>query len=162
MVRICKEESFHQRQGFEIMCHMMAGTKEQQAMAQDAMDRWWWPSLMMFGPHDSDSPRTGNALKWKIKRETNDELRMKFVNKTIPQAEFIGLNVPDPDAVLQADGTYKIGQIDWNEFWAVVKGNGPCNAERLEHHIAAHKEGKWVREAAKVYREKQVSEKMVA
>ena len=148
MVRICKEESFHQRQGYEIMWRMMEGTKEQQAMAQDALNRWWWPALMMFGPHDSDSPRTSLAMKWKIKRETNDQLREKFINKTIPQAELIGLKIPDSQLKLNEDGTYTHGEINWDEFWSVVKGNGPCNEQRLEHHIKAHEEGAWVRRTA--------------
>ena len=148
MVRICKEESFHQRQGYKIMQNMMEGTKDQQEMAQDALNRWWWPALMMFGPYDSDSPRTSNAMKWKIKRETNDHLREKFINKTIPQAELIGLKVPDSNIVLQEDGTYKHGDINWDEFWEVVNGNGPCNAQRLEHHIQVHNDGAWVRECA--------------
>lgn len=150
MVKICKEESFHQRQGYEIMWRMMEGTKDQQRMAQDALDRWWWPALMMFGPHDSDSPHTSSSMKWKIKRETNDRLREKFINKTIPQAELIGLKVPDKDLLLLDDGTYKHGAINWNEFWKVVNGDGPCNQQRLEHHIRAHEEGAWVRETAYV------------
>ncbi len=148
MVKICKEESFHQRQGYEIMWRMMEGTKDQQQMAQDALNRWWWPALMMFGPHDSDSPHSTLAMKWKIKRESNDQLREKFINKTIPQAELIGLKVPDQNLQLLEDETYKHGDINWDEFWAVVKGNGPCNQQRLEHHIRAHKEGAWVRETA--------------
>lgn len=150
MVRICKEESFHQRQGYKIMQNMMEGTKDQQQMAQDALNRWWWPALMMFGPHDSDSPRTSIAMKWKIKRETNDHLREKFINKTIPQAELIGLKVPDSKIQLLEDGTYKHGDINWDEFWEVVKGNGPCNEQRLSHHIKVHNEGAWVRESALV------------
>ncbi len=150
MVRICKEESFHQRQGYEIMWRMMEGTKEQQAMAQDALNRWWWPALMMFGPHDTDSPRSSVAMKWKIKRETNDQLREKFIHKTIPQAELIGLRIPDTALQRMADGTYKHGDINWDEFWAVVNGNGLCNEERLAHHIKAHKEGAWVRGTAAV------------
>lgn len=150
MVRICKEESFHQRQGYEIMWRMMEGTKAQQQMAQDALNRWWWPALMMFGPHDSDSPHTSLAMKWKIKRESNDYLREKFINKTIPQAELIGLKVPDPNLQLISEGVYKHGDINWNEFWEVVNGNGPCNQQRLEHHIKAHNEGAWVRETALV------------
>jgi ring-1,2-phenylacetyl-CoA epoxidase subunit PaaA len=158
MVRICKEESFHQRQGYEIMCRMMEGTKDQQRMAQDAVNRMWWPALMMFGPHDTDSPRSKNALKWKIKRATNDELRKKFIDKTIPQAEFIGLTVPDPLAELRPDGSYKTGPIDWDEFYRVIAGNGPCNKQRLRHHIEAHAEGKWVREAAMAYQSKKARE----
>lgn len=148
MVKICKEESFHQRQGYEIMWKMMEGTKDQQQMAQDALNRWWWPALMMFGPHDNESANTSNAMKWKIKRESNDQLREKFINKTIPQAELIGLKVPDANLQLLEDGTYKHGDIDWNEFWEVVKGNGPCNQQRLEHHKRAHDNGAWVRETA--------------
>jgi ring-1,2-phenylacetyl-CoA epoxidase subunit PaaA len=156
MVRICKEESFHQRQGYEIMWKMMEGTKEQQRMAQDAINRWWWPALMMFGPHDSDSPRSSNAMKWKIKRETNDRLREKFINKTIPQAELIGLKVPDSNIKIvgqdqMGENIYEHSDIDWDEFWAVVKGNGPCNQQRLEHHIKAHNDGAWVRECAAAY-----------
>lgn len=150
MVRICKEESFHQRQGYEIMWKMMEGTKEQQQMAQDALNRWWWPALMMFGPHDSDSPHTSLAMKWKIKRESNDQLREKFINKTIPQAELIGLKVPDSQIEMIGEEKYKHGDINWDEFWQVVNGNGPCNQQRLEHHIKAHNEGAWVRETAYV------------
>jgi ring-1,2-phenylacetyl-CoA epoxidase subunit PaaA len=150
MVRICKEESFHQRQGYEIMWRMMEGTKEQQAMAQDAFNRWWWPSLMMFGPHDTDSPRTTIAMKWKIKRESNDHLRQKFIDKTIPQAELIGLKIPDAELSLNTDGTYQHGDINWEEFYEVIKGNGPCNLQRLEHHMRAHKEGEWVRKTAEI------------
>ncbi|MEN9998424.1 MAG: hypothetical protein RI922_1414 [Bacteroidota bacterium] len=148
MVKICKEESFHQRQGYEIMWKMMEGTKDQQQMAQDALNRWWWPALMMFGPHDNESANTSNAMKWKIKRESNDQLREKFINKTIPQAELIGLKVPDTNLQLLEDGTYKHGDINWDEFWEVVKGNGPCNQQRLEHHKRAHDNGAWVRETA--------------
>lgn len=163
MIRICKEESFHQRQGYEIMAHMAQGTPEQKAMAQDALNRFWWPSLMMFGPHDSDSPNTGNAVKWKIKRETNDELRQKFIDKTVQQAEVIGLTIPDPDLKWNEEkGHYDFGEINWDEFWNVVKGNGPCNKQRLQHHIKAHEEGKWVREAANAYAQKQKNKQLVA
>lgn len=156
MVRICKEESFHQRQGYEIMCTLANGTPEQKAMAQDAVNRWWWPSLMMFGPKDEESPNTANAVKWKIKRETNDQLRQRFVNQTVPQAEHIGLTVPDNDLKWNEDKKgYDFGSIDWNEFWNVVKGNGPCNKERITAKIKAHEEGAWVREAANAYAEKQ-------
>ncbi len=148
MVRICKEESFHQRQGYEIMWRMMEGTEDQRKMAQDALNRWWWPALMMFGPHDSDSTHSSLAMKWKIKRESNDQLREKFIQKTIPQAELIGLTIPDPALKLQPDGTYLHGEINWEEFWDVIGGNGPCNQQRLEHHIKAHIDGKWVRETA--------------
>lgn len=148
MVRICKEESFHQRQGYEIMWRLMEGSKEQQEMAQDALNRWWWPALMMFGPHDRDSERTTNAMKWKIKRESNDALREKFIQKTIPQAELIGLKIPDEQLVLDSEGKYIHGDIDWNEFKEVIAGNGPCNQQRLNHHREAHLSGAWVRESA--------------
>lgn len=161
MVRICKEESFHQRQGYEIMTKMMRGTKDQQAMAQDAMNRWWWPALMMFGPHDTDSPNTSNAVKWKIKRETNDELRQKFIDKTIPQAELIGLTVPDKKFKLdEKTGHYKISEINWDEFHRVIEGHGPCNKQRLDHHIKYHQEGEWVREAALAYKQKHVKKEL--
>ena len=156
MIKICKEESFHQRQGYEIMSEMANGTNEQKEMAQDALNRFWWPSIMMFGPHDSDSPRTGNAMKWKIKRKTNDELRQDFIDKTVAQAELIGLKIPDPDLKWNEErGSYDFGEIDWDEFWSVVNGNGPCNEQRLNHHIKAHEDGEWVRKAAKAYAEKQ-------
>lgn len=156
MVRICKEESFHQRQGYEIMCVLANGSPEQKAMAQDAINRWWWPSLMMFGPKDEESPNTENAMKWKIKRETNDQLRQRFVNQTVPQADKIGLTVPDTDLKWNEDKkAYDFGPIDWNEFWSVVKGNGPCNKERIAAKIKAHTDGTWVREAANAYAEKQ-------
>jgi ring-1,2-phenylacetyl-CoA epoxidase subunit PaaA len=156
MVRICKEESFHQRQGFEIMLALARGSPQQRDMAQDALTRWWWPSIMMFGPSDSDSKHTAQSMRWKIKRFTNDELRQKFVDITAPQAEFLGLKIPDPD--LRWDETtqhYHFGAIDWSEFHAVLKGNGPCNRERLEARRHAHEEGAWVREAAAAYAEKQ-------
>lgn len=158
MVRICKEESFHQRQGYEIMWKMMEGTKDQQRMAQDALNRWWWPALMMFGPHDGDSPHTSDAMRWKIKRETNDRLREKFINKTVPQAELIGLQAPDPDLKFigideRGEPLFSHGEIDWKEFWEVVNGNGPCNTQRLEHHIKAHQEGAWVRACAIAYKQ---------
>lgn len=152
MFRICKEESFHQRQGYEIMANMMKGTPEQREMAQDAMNRWWWPSLMMFGPHDSDSPRSGKAFDWKIKRQSNDELRQKFIDKTVQQAEVIGLTVPDPQLKWNEEkGAYDFGPIDWEEFKRVINGNGPCNKQRINHHIQFHQEGAWVREAAVAY-----------
>ena len=156
MIKICKEESFHQRQGYEIMAEMAKGTPEQKAMAQDALNRFWWPSIMMFGPQDSDSPRSGNAMKWKIKRQTNDELRQKFIDKTVGQAEIIGLTIPDPDLKWNEDrGHYDFGEMDWDEFWNVVNGNGPCNKQRLAHHKEAHDKGEWVRKAAKEYAKKQ-------
>lgn len=149
MVKICKEESFHQRQGYEIMCVLAKGTPEQKAMAQDALNRWWWPSLMMFGPTDADSPNSAQSLKWKIKRLTNDELRQEFVDKTIPQIQYLGLTLPDPDLKWnESRGHYDFGEIDWNEFYRVVSGKGPCNAERIAARKAAWEEGAWVREAA--------------
>ena len=149
MVRICKEESFHQRQGFEIMLTLSRGSAAQRAMAQDALRRWWWPSIMMFGPSDADSRHTAQSMRWKIKRFSNDELRQKFVDVTVPQAEFLGLSIPDAQLRLDAaTGHYEIGPIDWSEFHAVLKGHGPCNHERLEARRAAHAEGAWVREAA--------------
>jgi ring-1,2-phenylacetyl-CoA epoxidase subunit PaaA len=152
MVRICKEESFHQRQGYEIMLALSRGSDEQRAMAQDAFDRWWWPSLMMFGPSDGDSTHTAQSMAWKIKRVSNDDLRQQFVDATVPQAAFIGLEVPDPDLRWSEDrGHYDFGEIDWDEFWTVVKGDGPCNRERMEHKVAAWNDGAWVREAAAVY-----------
>jgi ring-1,2-phenylacetyl-CoA epoxidase subunit PaaA len=163
MVRICKEESFHQRQGYEIMATMAKGTPEQKAMAQDALNRFWWPSIMMFGPHDSDSPNTGNAVKWKIKRATNDQLRQSFIDKTIQQAEIIGLTIPDPDLKWNEEkGSYDFGEMDWDEFWRVVKGNGPCNKQRLDHHKKAHNDGAWVRAAAINYAKKQNAKELVA
>jgi ring-1,2-phenylacetyl-CoA epoxidase subunit PaaA len=152
MIRVCKEESFHQRQGYEIISTLANGTAEQKAMAQDALNRWWWPSLMMFGPHDADSPHTAQSMKWKIKRHTNDELRQDFVDKTIPQAEFIGLSIPDSDLKWNEErGHYDFGAIQWDEFYQVIKGNGPCNKQRLRTRIKAEEEGAWVREAAMAY-----------
>ena len=139
MIRICKEENFHKRQGYEIMTVLAAGTPEQHAMAQDALNRWWWPSLMMFGPHDSDSPNSDDLLKWGVKRKTNDELRQRFVNLTVAQAKAINLELPDPALRLdEATGDWKFGPIDWDEFWRVVKGDGPCNKERLTEIGRAH------------------------
>jgi ring-1,2-phenylacetyl-CoA epoxidase subunit PaaA len=156
MVRICKEESFHQRQGFEIMMTLARGTPEQHRMAQDALNRWWWPSIMMFGPNDAASKHTAQSMRWKIKRFSNDELRQKFIDITVPQAEFLGLKVPDPDLRWdEASQHYIHGPIDWKEFEEVLKGNGPCNRERLETRRRAHDDGRWVREAALAYAEKQ-------
>lgn len=156
MVRICKEESFHQRQGFEIMLTLSKGTPVQKAMAQDALNRWWWPSLMMFGPNDAESQHTEQSVRWKIKRFTNDELRQKFVDATVPQAEILGITIPDPDLKWnESTGHYDFGAINWDEFWQVVKGNGPCNQERMEARVKAHEEGEWVREAAMAYASKQ-------
>ena len=161
MVRICKEESFHQRQGYEIMSKLANGTKDQKDMAQDALDRWWWPSIMMFGPHDADSPRTGNAMKWKIKRETNDSLRQSFIDKTVAQADVIGLKIPDKDLKWNEEmGHYEFGEIDWEEFWNVVNGKGICNEERIAHHKKADEEGKWVKEAAIAYAKKKQNKKV--
>ena len=155
MVRICKEESFHQRQGFEIMMSLVRGSPAQRSMAQDALNRWWWPSIMMFGPSDADSRHTAQSMRWKIKRFSNDELRQKFIDSTVPQAHFLGLTVPDPLLHLdKASGHYRIGPIDWSEFHAVLKGNGPCNRERLEARRAAHEAGQWVREAAAAHARK--------
>lgn len=156
MVRICMEESFHQRQGYEIMHRMMQGNEAQRKMAQDSLDRWWWPSLMMFGPHDSDSAHSSQSMKWKIKRESNDDLRQQFIDKTVPQAELIGLKIPDPNMKFnEATGHYETSDINWDEFWNVIKGNGPCNKKRLDHHKKAHNDGAWVREAAAAYGLKQ-------
>ena len=156
MVKICKEESFHQRQGYEIMANLAKGSPVQKKMAQDALDRFWWPSLMMFGPHDSDSPNSGNAIKWKIKRESNDVLRQRFIDKTIQQAELIGLTVPDPDLKWNEEKqSYDWGEINWDEFYSVINGNGLTNRERVGQHKRAHDEGAWVREAAKAYADKQ-------
>jgi ring-1,2-phenylacetyl-CoA epoxidase subunit PaaA len=156
MVRICREESFHQRQGFEIMLTLARGSPEQRLMAQGALDRWWWPSLMMFGPPDQASTHTAQSMRWKIKRFTNDELRQKFVDVTVPQAEFLGLRVPDPDLGWDAATQhYKFGAIDWSEFQRVLKGQGPCNRERLAARRRACEDGAWVREAAMAYAEKQ-------
>ncbi len=156
MVRICKEESFHQRQGYEIMLTLARGTEVQRRMAQDALNRWWWPALMMFGPSDKDSVHTAESMKWKIKRKTNDELRQQFVDVTVPQAEYLGLTIPDPDLKWnEARGHYDFGQIDWDEFWRVVKGNGPCNHQRMKARREAHEKGAWVREAALAWAEKQ-------
>lgn len=160
MVRVCKEESFHQRQGYEIMLELCRGTAEQKRMAQDALDRWWWPSLMMFGPSDKTSEHSAQSMAWKIKRISNDELRQKFVDVTVPQAEYLGLKMPDEDLVFdQKTGHYRFGEIDWQEFWEVLKGNGKCNRERLETRNRAHDEGRWVRQAARAYAEKQAARK---
>ena len=156
MVRICKEESFHQRQGFEIMLTLARGSAEQRAMAQDALNRWWWPSVMMFGPSDGDSKHSAQSMRWKIKRFSNDELRQKFIDVTAPQAEFLGLQIPDPELKWDAESEhYRFGKIDWSEFQAVLQGHGPCNRERLAARRRAHEEGAWVREAASAYAAKQ-------
>lgn len=156
MVRICKEESFHQRQGYEIMLTLAKGTPEQKRMAQDALNRWWFPALMMFGPVDSESTNSEASMKWKIKRLSNDELRQRFIDATVPQAELIGLTIPDPNLKWNEERKhYDVSPLDWDEFWNVVKGNGPCNKERLSTRVKAHEEGAWVREAAMAYSEKE-------
>ena len=163
MVRICKEESFHQRQGFEILLTLSRGTAAQKNMAQDAINRWWWPSVMMFGPNDEASPHTAQSMKWKIKRFTNDELRQRFVDICAEQVKLLGLTLPDADLKWNAGtGHYDFGPIDWNEFWKVVNGDGPCNKERLDARIKAHEEGAWVREAATAYAEKKRSKMNIA
>ena len=149
MVRVCKEESFHQRQGFEIMTTLSRGSADQKRMAQDALDRWWWPSLMMFGPPDADSPHSAQSMAWKIKRASNDELRQRFIDVTVPQAEFLGLTLPDPDLKWnEARGHYDFGAIDWAEFARVLKGGGPASRQRMKDRRDAHAEGAWVREGA--------------
>ena len=156
MVRVCKEESFHQRQGYEVTMTLAQGTPEQKAMAQDALDRWWWPSLMMFGPPDDNSPNTAQSMRWRIKRDTNDELRQKFVDITVPQAEHIGLKVPDPALRWNEERNhYDYGAIDWEEFYAVVRGEGPVAKERLKARRDAWEGGAWVREAASAYEAQQ-------
>jgi ring-1,2-phenylacetyl-CoA epoxidase subunit PaaA len=156
MVRICKEESFHQRQGYEIITTMARGSDAQKAMAQDALNRWWWPALMMFGPPDDESTHSAQSMAWNIKRVSNDELRQKFVDLTVPQAELVGLQVPDEHLAWNDErGHYDIGPIDWDEFWRVVKGDGPCNVDRIEQRRRAHREGAWVREAAAAHASKQ-------
>jgi ring-1,2-phenylacetyl-CoA epoxidase subunit PaaA len=158
MVRVCKEESFHQRQGYELLLTLCRGSEEQKAMAQDALNRWWWPSLMMFGPNDSESKHSAQSMAWKIKRFSNDELRQKFVDVTVQQAEFLGISVPDPDLKFDEEtGHYTFGEIDWQEFIEVIAGNGPCNKQRIEKRQKAHSDGEWVREAAQAYASKQAA-----
>jgi ring-1,2-phenylacetyl-CoA epoxidase subunit PaaA len=152
MVRVCKEESFHQRQGYEIMLTLCRGSAEQKAMAQDALNRWWAPSLMMFGPLDAESPNTEQSMRWRIKRFTNDELRQKFVDVTVPQAEYLGLTIPDDKLKFNDEtGHYEYGELNWEEFRNIIAGNGPCNKQRLKARVKAHEEGAWVREAALAY-----------
>ena len=163
MVRVCKEESFHQRQGFEVMQVLCEGSQEQKEMAQEALNRWWWPTLMMFGPRDAESPNTEQSMKWRIKRFTNDELRQKFVDMMVPQAEFLGLTVPDEKVQWnEARQAYDFGEVDWDEFWQVVKGNGLCNHDRLQARVQAHEEGAWVREAALAHAAKRREREVVA
>jgi len=155
MVRICSEESFHQRQGFEILLVLSKGTKEQKEMCQDAINRWWWPSLMMFGPHDGESTHSDQSMKWKIKRKGNDELRQSFVDMIAEQSKVLGMTLPDPKLKWNEDERhYDFGEINWEEFWNVVRGNGPCNKQRLEARNKAWQDGEWVREAAAAYAEK--------
>jgi ring-1,2-phenylacetyl-CoA epoxidase subunit PaaA len=152
MIRICKEENFHKRQGYEIVATLANGTPEQKAMVQDAVNRWWWPSLMMFGPSDKDSPNSAELLRWKVKHKTNDELRQRFINLTVPQAIAVNLTLPDPDLRYNEETRdWEFGEIDWAEFYQVIKGNGPCNKERLDARRAAHENGRWVRDAAAAY-----------
>lgn len=161
MVRVCKEESFHQRQGYEIMLTLCNGTEEQKQMAQDALNRWWWPSLMMLGPTDDASIHTEQSMKWKLKRKTNDELRQQFIDQTVPQADILGITVPDEDLKWNEEtGHYDFGEINWDEFWQVVKGHGPCNKERLQTRVNAWENGEWVRDAALAYAEKQSERKV--
>ena len=158
MVRICKEESFHQRQGFEIIMTLMNGTQEQKDMAQESLNRFWWPSLMMFGPRDSESPNSEQSMRWKLKRKTNDELRQAFVDQTVPQAELVGLKIPDPKLKWNEERKhYDFGEIDWKEFWQVVDGHGTCNKQRIKSRLDAWNEGAWVRDAATAYAEKKDS-----
>jgi ring-1,2-phenylacetyl-CoA epoxidase subunit PaaA len=160
MVRICKEESFHQRQGFDIMLTLARGSPAQKELAQDALNRWWWPSLMMFGPSDTESRHSAQSMAWKIKRFSNDELRQKFVDTTVPQAEFLGLTVPDADLEYDAEaGHYRFGEIDWQEFHDVLSGNGPCNRERLARRQKAHDDGDWVRKAATAWADNEAARK---
>ncbi len=163
MIRICKEESFHQRQGFDIMLSLCRGTPAQKAMAQDALNRWWWPTVMMFGPSDSDSPNSAQSMQWGIKRISNDDLRQKFIDATVPQAQLLGLTIPDPDLTWDAEaGHYRHGAIDWDEFTRVINGDGPCNRERLGTRVKAHEDGQWVRDAALAYANKQAARERAA
>ncbi len=155
MIRICKEENFHKKQGYEIIATLSAGTPEQKAMAQDAVNRWWWPALMMFGPPDTESPNSAELMKWKIKLKSNDELRQRFVDLTVPQAQAVNLTLPDPDLKFNEETQHwEFGKINWDEFWQVIKGNGPMNAERLKARRDAHEKGAWVRQAAAEYARK--------
>ncbi len=157
MVRICKEESFHQRQGYEILLTLSKGTDEQKAMLQESVNRWWWPALMMFGPNDAESTHSEQSMKWKIKRKSNDELRQQFIDACVGQAEFLNVTLPDPHLKWNEErGHFDFGDIDWEEFWEVVKGNGPCNRDRLKARRKAHEEGAWVRDAAMAYAGKRV------
>ncbi|WP_033820835.1 1,2-phenylacetyl-CoA epoxidase subunit PaaA [Kitasatospora sp. MBT63] len=160
MVRICKEESFHQRQGYELLMTLMRGTEAQRRMVQDAVDRWWWPSLMMFGPPDGDSPNSAQSMAWRIKRHSNDDLRQRFVDMTVPQAEHLGVTLPDPALRWnEGRGSWDFGEPDWSELKQVIKGQGPCNEQRVERRRAAHEDGAWVREAALAYAQKRRAER---
>ena len=158
MIRICKEENFHHKHGYQMLAYMMRGTKEQQEMAQDSMNRFWWPALMMFGPSDTDSPNSAELMRWKVKLYSNDDLRQRFIDRTVPQAEAIGLVIPDPKLKFnETTRHYEHGEIDWQEFKNVVSGNGPCNRERLRARVKADADGKWVRDAAEAYAKKHMN-----
>jgi ring-1,2-phenylacetyl-CoA epoxidase subunit PaaA len=159
MIRVCKEESFHARQGYDIMLALVRGSDEQKQMAQDALDRWWWPALMMFGPPDADSVNSAQSAQWRIKLHSNDELRQKMVDQTVPQAEYLGLRIPDPDLRWNEErGHYDFGEIDWTEFHDVLKGNGPCNRERLRTRVQAYEDGRWFRDALVAHADKQAAQ----
>jgi ring-1,2-phenylacetyl-CoA epoxidase subunit PaaA len=163
MIRVCKEEAFHARQGYDLMMQLAKGTPEQKAMAQDALNRWWWPSLMMFGPPDGDSVNSAQSMSWRIKLFSNDELRQRMVDQTVPQAEYLGLTIPDPDLKWNAErGHYDFGEIDWDEFYNVLKGNGPCNKERLATRVKAYEDGQWFRDALVAHADKQAAKKAAA
>jgi ring-1,2-phenylacetyl-CoA epoxidase subunit PaaA len=163
MIRVRKEESFHARQGYDIMMKLARGTPEQKAMAQDALNRWWWPSLMMFGPSDAESVNSAQSTQWRIKLFSNDELRQRMVDQTVPQAEFLGLTIPDPDLEWNEErGHYDFGEIDWDEFYNVLKGNGPCNKERLRTRVKAYEDGAWFRDALVAHADKQAAKKAAA
>ncbi len=163
MTRICKEESFHNRQGYEILYTLAHGTDEQKEMAQDALNRWWWPAVMMLGPTEGNSPNTEQTMKWKIKLETNDAIRQRFIDRTVPQADAMGLKIPDDKLVYnETTKHYAYGEPNWNEFFEVIKGNGPCNKKRLDDRNKAHNNGAWVRAAAEAYANKQLIKNKVA
>jgi ring-1,2-phenylacetyl-CoA epoxidase subunit PaaA len=163
MIRVCKEEAFHARQGYDLMMKLAQGTPEQKAMAQDALNRWWWPSLMMFGPPDGESVNSQQSMNWRIKLFSNDELRQRMVDQTVPQAEYLGLTIPDPDLKWNDErGHYDFGEIDWDEFYNVLKGNGPCNKERLATRVKAYEDGQWFRDALVAHADKRAAEKAAA
>ncbi|HRB86510.1 MAG TPA: 1,2-phenylacetyl-CoA epoxidase subunit A, partial [Bacteroidia bacterium] len=160
MLRICKEENFHQKQGYQILANMMQGTEEQKQMAQDSVNRFWWPSLMMFGPSDKNSPNSDELMRWKVKLYSNDDLRQRFIDRTVPQAEAIGIKIPDNKLKWnEKTRHYEWGEINWDEFYAVIGGNGPCNRLRMKQRTDAHKNGQWVREAANAFAEKRKKSK---